>query len=791
MTAEQRQRELPKAIIKWYEIEKESRVACVVCSEGNSVRIVEALEEMELQVESLMLDALENWTGCAYYDYVIVVDALEYAKDPNALFKRIHSLLKSDGRLLLAADNRLGIRYFCGDQDFFTNKNFDSIENYRHLSSWERGSVKGRAYAKAEIVRFLEQAGFSDFRFFSVFPRIANSQLLLAEDYDPNEALDIRIFPEYNNPNTVFLMEEELYPSLMENRLLHGMANGFFVECPLNGAFSLVNQVTLSGERGAENAMATILESGGIVKKRVLYAEGKEKLKRLFENNQYLQAHGVRMIEAKLEGETFAMPYVAGIPANDYFRSLFVTDTSVFLEKLDAFWEIILHSSEHAQVDEVNWEQFEPGWEKRKKDDPNKDKWNRIACGTEKERENLGAILKRGYLDLVSLNCFYLEDDFVFYDQELYLENVPAKAILLRTIEFIYKFNDQLDEMIPRKDLFERYGLQEYSGLFYKFIGQFLNILRDDDGLSDYFKEGRREYRTVEENRKRLNYSEEEYAMIFKDVFHHIRGRKLYLFGAGRYAKRFLEKYGDIYPITGYLDNDESRQGTEVDGIPVLAPAALKEMNPAEYKVLICIRDYMPVVRQLRRAGIPNFSVYNPNVFYRSEVASDPDEAAGVVSKGCTDGGKAKNGDKKYNIGYIAGVFDLFHIGHLNLLRRAKEQCNYLIVGIVTDEGVIRHKKSNPAIPFEERMEIVRACRYVDQVVEIPLGQGDTDEAYRRYKFDVQFSGSDYADDPKWKAKRDFLQRHGADLVFFPYTEGISTTQLKDKVEEKNRDIFN
>ena len=776
MTAEQRQRELPKAIIKWYEIKKESRVACVVYEEGNSARIAEALEEMGLQVERLALDALETNAGYQGegYDIMVAVDILEYAKDAAALLTHIKSLLKSDGRFLLAADNRLGIRYFCGDQDFFTNKNYDGIENYRHLLPWEREAAKGRAYAKAEIARFLETAGFKSRRFFSVFPRLSNPQLLLGEDYEPNEALDIRIFPEYNSPDTIFLMEEELYPSLMENHLLHGMANGFFVECPLNGAFSPINQITLSGERGPENAMATILGSDGIVKKRTLYPEGKEKLQRLIGNNQYLQAHGVHMIEAELVGGDLAMPYVPGIPANDYLRTLFVQDQEGFLRKLDAFWDIILHSSEHARFEEINWEQFEPGWEKRKKDDPNKDKWKIVASGTEKEREGLGAILKRGYLDLVSLNCFYQEDDFVFYDQELYLENVPAKAIMLRTIEFIYKFNDQLDGLIPRIELYGRYGLNEYRSLFYKFISEFLNILRDDDGLSDYFKEGRREYGLVQENRRRLNYSGEEYAMIFKDIFHHIKGRKLYLFGSGNYAERFREKYGEIYPVVGFLDNDENRQGMEVDGLPVLSPSVLKEMNPVEYKVLICIRNYMPVVRQLHRAGIPNFSVYNPYLAYG----------------GCHKP-EAEVQQKKYNVGYIAGVFDLFHIGHLNLLRRAKEQCNYLIVGIVTDEGVIRNKKSNPAIPFVERMEIVGACRYVDQVVEIPLNKGDTDEAYRQYKFDVQFSGSDYQDDPKWKAKRDFLQRHGADLVFFPYTEGISTTLLKDVVdgrEERKND---
>ncbi len=777
MTSEQRLRELPKAIIKWYEIEKISTIGCVIFEEGNSQLIAEALEEKGLDVSRLALRELENsrlYGG--KYDIIVAVDIIEYASDAVILLKNIKSLLISEGKLLLAADNRLGIRYFCGDQDFFTYKNYDSIENYRHLLYWERESMKGRAYDKAEIRRFLENAGFLKHRFFSVFPRISNPQLLLADDYIPNEALDIRVFPEYNNPNTVFLLEEELYPSLMENELLHGMANGFFIECPLQGECSLINQVTLSGERGLEHAMATVIRSDGTVEKRALYKKGVEKLQQLSDNNTYLSAHGVLMIDAKIKGEAFVMPYITGMPANEYFRDLLKRDKEAFLEKLDVFWEIILHSSEPADVNLINWEQFEPGWEKRKKDDPNRDKWRQVAFGSEEEREALGVILKRGYLDLVTLNCFYIDDAFVFYDQELYLENVPAKAIMIRTIEFIYKFNDQFDNIIPRGELFERYGMKQYMALYQKFISYFLKVLRDDDGLSDYFKEGRRELDTILENRKRMNYAEEEYPMIFKDIFHQTRGRRLYLFGSGKYAEYFYEKYGQIYPVSGYVDNDKKRWGTQVNGLPVLAPEALKEMNPAEYKVIICIKNYMPVVQQLKKARIPNFSVYNPNAVYDDMVGQRFSHSEPVANKA---------NEKKYNIGYVAGVFDLFHIGHLNLLRRAKEQCNYLIVGVVTDEGVIKHKKSNPKIPYEERVAIVRACRYVDEAVEIPLDNGDTDEAYRRYRFDAQFSGSDYADDPKWQAKKDFLQMHGADLVFFPYTEGISTTQLKDMVNDE------
>ena len=83
---------------------------------------------------------------------------------------------------------------------------------------------------------------------------------MIAQDYIPNEELDIRIFPQYNSPSTVF-EEEKLYASLLQNNMLHTMANGFFIECPLDGVFSDVNQVTVSMCRGEENAMCTIISS--------------------------------------------------------------------------------------------------------------------------------------------------------------------------------------------------------------------------------------------------------------------------------------------------------------------------------------------------------------------------------------------------------------------------------------------------------------------------------------------------------------------------------------------------
>ncbi len=137
---------------------------------------------------------------------------------------------------------------------------------------------------------------------------------------------------------------------------------------------------------------------------------------------------------------------------------------------------------------------------------------------------------------------------------------------------------------------------------------------------------------------------------------------------------------------------------------------------------------------------------------------------------------------KKYKVGYVTGVFDMFHIGHLNIIRRAKEQCEYLIVGVSTDELVQSYKSKTPIIPFEERCEIVRAIRYVDEVVtQTSL---DKFEAWKKLKFNAFFVGDDWKGTPKYIELEKQFAEVGVDLVYFPYTQGISSTVLRKKICE-------
>lgn len=133
-------------------------------------------------------------------------------------------------------------------------------------------------------------------------------------------------------------------------------------------------------------------------------------------------------------------------------------------------------------------------------------------------------------------------------------------------------------------------------------------------------------------------------------------------------------------------------------------------------------------------------------------------------------------------VGYTTGVFDMFHVGHLNILKQAKEQCDYLIVGVSVDELVLREKKKLPIIPYEDRVRIVGALECVDQVV--PQFDKDKRKAWEKYRFDKMFVGSDWKGTDVWKSLEIQFQPLGVEIIYFKHTDGISSTILRDRLIE-------
>jgi glycerol-3-phosphate cytidylyltransferase len=132
-------------------------------------------------------------------------------------------------------------------------------------------------------------------------------------------------------------------------------------------------------------------------------------------------------------------------------------------------------------------------------------------------------------------------------------------------------------------------------------------------------------------------------------------------------------------------------------------------------------------------------------------------------------------------IGFTAGVFDMFHVGHLNLMENAKSRCDYLIVGVNTDELVKAYKQKGAVIPFGERIRIVESLKCVNEA--IPVNTLDKQEVWRSKKFDFLFIGDDWRGNPRWAETEKLMLTHGVKTIYLPYTHTTTSTLLREKLD--------
>lgn len=722
--------ELKKGLYNWYPFKEGATIYYAL--DGD----VEGLQEL----------------ACESVDYIVASYIIEKSKNPVELLTTIYSKLKKDGHLLVGCENRLGLRYFCGDREPFTEKCFDGLENYSNYYESDRGNIDGRLYAGYELKEFLEAAGFNYSVRYTVLPGLEMPQQLYASDYLPEEEIEIRFTRIYHNPDTVYMYEDKLYDSLIKNGTFHQMANAYLFDCSKNNEFYEINHVTTSMDRGNDKAMATIIEKSGKVIKKALYNVGNDSIKTLLSNTEDIVNSGISVVPLELKDYEngclgVSMPYVKADTALTYLRETFKQDKELFKSEVERYISVVLASSK--------------------------------KCENQPKDNELGDYYEKVYIDMVPLNCFYIDGDFVFYDQEYVLYNYPINVLLFRILDIIYMNDRTMLGEVPFSYFTDKYGFTKKVDLLRKYAGNYIEKLRNRDVLASYNAKHLATFESINTNRQKVNYSLEKYIDIFADVLKNTQNKDVYIFGAGKWARKFYSEYKSQCNIKAFIDNSSFNQGNIVDGLKVIGPMELANVDVANIKVIVCVKYYSTILLQLKKLGITNYAIYDPFVDYSYLLKQSETIENKVDDRACDE----TYADKKYKVGYIAGVFDLFHRGHLNLLRRAKEQCEYLIVGVVSDEQARASKKKSPYVNEDDRVEIVRACKYVDNAEVLPRYSSGTKDAYKRYHFDVQFSGSDYEDDPEWLAEREWLRARGSDIVFFPYTQSTSSTKIKEQIE--------
>ena len=137
----------------------------------------------------------------------------------------------------------------------------------------------------------------------------------------------------------------------------------------------------------------------------------------------------------------------------------------------------------------------------------------------------------------------------------------------------------------------------------------------------------------------------------------------------------------------------------------------------------------------------------------------------------------------KYKVGFTAGVFDLFHIGHLNLFESCKEKCSHLIVAVCDDNYVRNIKHKEPIFPLDERVRILKSLKCIDEVVVVSFEEVDDKMlAWEKFKFDVLFSGDDWKGSERYNKTEEQFATVGVSIEYLPYTKGVSTTEIKSKI---------
>lgn len=752
--------ELANGLFGWYPFQEGCRILQVgswfgaftelLCSRSDQIVVIEE-DAYRAHMTEKRLGYLNNLnvlhtnmvvysnTCSTEYDYVIfAVD--EYADEfptPEAYTEIIDAAKKvmgMKGKLLFAIPNRFGLKYFCGEPDPYTKVRFDGMtENNSGLYRFDR----------KELLEFIKSFGFRYVKMYYPMPDHHCTQLIYTDEYRPGIDLSERLRVYINHKTKRLLHETLLADSLARNDVMPFFSNSFLVEAG-NTSCSEIIYSAISTERDRKNAFATNIYTHTTVAKVPLYLEGKYGIRRLMKNTEELRKRGIPIINMEEKDGAVYMAYVQGPSMSLYMRSVAKENTNMFVSYMDKLYGYILASSDYVSADKNCMKSMAP-------------------------EEDWGVILEKAYIEMIPVNCFYEKGNFLFYDQEYTKENCPANYVIYRAIRDMYAFAPEIEKMIPLAVMKRRYGLISIWKYYEQEEEHFQKELRKRDVYRGFFPWVKNLDKGMQENRRELDMQDEKKKDDFFNAVSNLDGRRIILFGSGRMADYYLNRYGMDYPPIFIVDNNQDKWGSRKKDIEIKSPEAIIRLMDGTYRVVITIKDYDPIVEQLEQMGIrsDSYRIYNREM-------------------DLILGGKLTNTtyDGKYNIGYVTGVFDLFHIGHLNLLKNCKSRCHYLVAGVLTDELTKQDKHKTPFIPFEERMEIVRQCKYVDRVIPVDFHNTNKVDAWKELKYGCLFSGSDHEGQPYWTWLQRQLRSLGSELEFFPYTQSTSSTMLQTAIRE-------
>lgn len=417
----------------------------VTCIENNKLRAESILKRYENRDNLEVFNNIEKIINLnAKYDYIVIIGTIELIENINEFLMKIRSLLKPEGTILIATENRLGLKYFCGASYPTLENPFDGIN--------KRFKKNGRTlYTKFELENIIKNSGLKINKFYYPVPDYKFTQEIYSDTYLPKGSLKERIMPYYLNSKSLIADEMALYDDIIENNVFEVFANSFLIECREIDVECKIDYAAISTDRKAENAYATVIYSDKTVKKKPLFFQGIQGINDSYNNIKDLELRGLNTINTKIKNNELNMPFLKANTLSKVLQNYIKYDRDKALTLFDSLYKDILKSSEHVNQNLCYLNQFT------------------------KENLDMGIILKHAYVDMVPVNCFYEYDKLIYFDQEFKMDYFPANYVMFRAIKYTYLIIKETDNVeLSKEELKDKYGLNNlwdfYESIDIKFV---------------------------------------------------------------------------------------------------------------------------------------------------------------------------------------------------------------------------------------------------------------------------------------------------------------------------------
>ncbi len=390
------------------------------------------------------------------YDYITLIGVLEYAPGftpdgkPATFLKRIRGLLKPNGKLLIAIENRFGLKYWCGAGEDHTGKAYDGINGYTD-------NPNIRTFSRAELTKLLTECGLNQHRFYYPLPDYKLPQVIYSDEYLPKKKILSRVRAYYLDNPSLLADEAKIYKDVVQNDAFPFMANSFFVECGYkqedenHPIFAL-----FSPDRKEEYRTITVIYSKNQVRKYAASPDAINHIKNVYEHQRFFLADGLEPY--KLVMDHLEMPLIkerqtlSDILADCIRKG----DTEQFRKWIELYYAQVKKSSELIDIGEET-------------------------------------VLKHGFFDMTFSNCFVSGEQLVFFDQEWEAENVSPLYILFYAIRVLYGENPDLEEILPSQSLLRTYignekKVEEYTRINMAFVEKVFTFTKNALSFLDSHK---------------------------------------------------------------------------------------------------------------------------------------------------------------------------------------------------------------------------------------------------------------------------------------------------------------